>query len=72
MRTTVDIEADLHAEALAEARRARVSMSALVNDALRKSLRPVPPVERDPLTGLGVVELGHVVTDGDVADALDD
>ncbi len=72
MRTTVDIDTDLHAEALAEARRARISISAVVNDALRKSLRPVPPVERDSLTGLGVVDLGYEVTAGDVANALDD
>jgi len=72
MRTTVDIDAELHAEAQAEARRARISMSAVVNEALRKSLRPVPPVERDPLTGFGVVDLGYTVTSDDVADALDD
>ncbi len=72
MRTTVDIEPDLHAQAQAEARRSRVTVSAVVNDALRKSLRPVPPIERDPLTGLGVVRLGYPVTADDVADALDD
>ncbi len=72
MRTTVDIETDLHAQAQAEARRSRVTVSAVVNDALRKSLRPVPPIERDPLTGLGVVRLGYPVTADDVADALDD
>lgn len=72
MRTTVDLDDDLHAEAQAEARRTRTSVSALVNDALRKTLHPVPPVELDPLTGLGVIDLGHAVTAGDVADALDD
>lgn len=72
MRTTVDIDPDLHAEAVAEARRSRASVSAIVNDALRKALRPVPPVEPDPLTGLGVVRLGRPVTSDDVADALDD
>ena len=72
MRTTVDLELDLHAEVQAEARRTRVSISTIINDALRKSLRPVPPVEPDPLTGLGVVRLGYPVTHKDVADALDD
>lgn len=72
MRTTVDIDADLHAEAQAEARRARISMSAVVNEALRRALRPVLPVKRDPVTGLGVVEVGYPVTADDVADALDD
>lgn len=71
MRTTVDIDIDLHAEARAEAKRTRTSISAVVNDALRKSFRPVLPVKRDPVTGLGVVELGYEVTAEDVADALD-
>lgn len=72
MRTTIDLDEDLHAEAIAEARRARISVSAVVNEALRKSLRPVPPVHRDPLTGFGVVELGYRVTADSVADVLDD
>lgn len=72
MRTTIDIDAELHAEAQAQARRTRVSVSAVVNEALRKSLRPVPPLEQDPLTGLGVIEIGTPVTDDDVADALDE
>ena len=72
MRTTVDIEADLHAEALSEAARERISMSALVNEALRQILRPVPPVERDPATGLGVISIGRPVTSNEVADVIDD
>lgn len=72
MRTTIDLDDALHAEALAEARRARTTVSAIVNEALRKALRPVAPVERDPLTGLGVIDLGHPVTAEDVADVLDD
>lgn len=72
MRTTVDIDADLHAEALNEAARERISMSALVNEALRQILRPVPPVERDPATGLGVISIGRPVTSDEVADVIDD
>jgi|GEM_PF-1841612 len=72
MRTTVDIDEDLHAEALSEAARERISMSALVNEALRQILRPVPPVERDPQTGLGVISIGRRVTSDEVADVIDE
>jgi hypothetical protein len=72
MRTTVDLDPELHAAAVAEARRSRASVSAVVNEALRKSLQPVPPVATDPVTGLGVVRLGRPVTSDDVADVLDD
>ena len=72
MRTTVDIDPDLHAEAVTEAARERISMSALVNEALRQVLRPVPPVERDPATGLGIISIGRLVTSVEVADVIDD
>ena len=72
MRTTVDIDEDIHAEAQAAARRSRTSVSGIVNEALRKALRPVGPVERDPLTGFGVVDLGYEVSADDMADVLDD
>jgi len=72
MRTTVDIDADLHAEAISEAARERISMSALVNEALRQILRPAPPVERDPDTGLGVISIGRPVTSDQVANVIDD
>lgn len=47
-------------------------MSGIVNEALRKALRPMGPFERDPLTGFGVVDLGYEVGADDVADVLDD
>ena len=72
MRTTVDIDADLHAESLKKAAQERISMSALVNEALRRILRPVPPVERDPVTGFGVISIGRPVTSAEVADVIDD
>jgi Arc/MetJ family transcription regulator len=72
MRTTIDLDDELHAETLEEARRSRRSLSAVVNDALRRSLRPVAPVELDEVTGLGVVRLGYPVTADDVDDVLDD
>ena len=72
MRTTDDIDEDLHAEAQSAARRSQTSVSGIFNEALRKALRPVGPVERDPLTGFGVVDLGYEVSADDMADVLDD
>lgn len=72
VRTTVNIDPDLHAEALREAARERISMSALVNEALRQILRPVSPVERDPDTGFGVISIGRPITADEVADVIDD
>jgi hypothetical protein len=72
VRTTIDIDAELHADAQAEALRLRTTMSALVNEAIRRALRPVPPIEEDPITGLGVVTLGRPVTADDVAVALEE
>lgn len=72
MRTTIDIDPQLHAEALEQSRVRRVSLSHLLNEALRVALRPVPAVEVDAITGLGVLHLGRPITDADVAAALDD
>lgn len=72
MRTTITIDEALHAEALAVARERRVSLSELMNEALRSSLRPVPPVEIDPRTGLGVIRLGRPISSADVAAIIDD
>jgi hypothetical protein len=72
MRTTIDIDPQLHAEALEQSRVRRVSLSHLLNDALRVALHPAPAVEVDSITGLGVVRLGRPITESDVAAALDD
>jgi hypothetical protein len=72
MRTTVDLDRTLHADAMAQARLQRRSLSDIVNDALRQSLHPVAPVRRDDVTGLGVIEIGRRITVAEVADALDD
>ena len=72
MRTTVDLDPALHAEALAKARVSRASLSDVVNEALRQALHPVPPVHRDPVTGLGTIRVGRSVTAAEVADALAD
>lgn len=72
MRTTVDLDPDLHAEAQQRAEAERVTLSAVVNAALRRELRPVEPPTIDPVTGFAVIRLGYDVTADDVADALDD
>jgi Arc/MetJ family transcription regulator len=72
MRTTVELDADLHAEAKARAQRERTTLSAVVNDALAKALRPASLMRRDPMNGLGVVRLGRPVSSAEVADVLDE
>lgn len=72
MRTTVDLDPELHTEALERARRTRTSLSSVLNDALRLALHPVAPVVRDPETGLGVIRTGRPITDDDVARLADD
>jgi hypothetical protein len=72
MRTTVDLEPELHAEAMQQARLRRTSLSQLLNEALRASLHPVPPVRRNDATGLGVVTIGRPITAAEVSAALDD
>ena len=72
MRTTVNLDPDLHAEALARASSQRSTLSDVLNDALRSTLHPIPPVEIDPVPGLGVIRLGKPITSADVATALDD
>jgi Arc/MetJ family transcription regulator len=72
MRTTIDLDEELHAEAVARARSERRSLSDVVNDALRSALRPIAPASQDQLTGLGVIDLGRRVTSSEVSDVLDD
>ncbi len=70
MRTTVDLDPELHAAVQARATRERRTLSAVVNEALRKSLAPLPPVRREAATGLGVIELGYPVSADAVAHAI--
>ena len=70
MRTTIDLDQDLHEAAVAEARLRRMSLSRLLNDALRAALHPVPAVEIDSTTGLGVVHLGRPITESELAEVL--
>ena len=72
MRTTIDLDPELHAEAVEHARRSRISLSQVVNQALRGTFHPVGPIERDPLTGLATLTIGRPITAAEVADALDD
>ena len=72
MRTTIDLEPELHQAALEQARKSRRSLSQVVNEALRSRMQPVSPVERDAATGLGVVTIGRPITAAEVADALDE
>ena len=52
MRTTVDIDPVLHAEALEYARRERITLGEVLNDALRARLHPLPPIRISENTGL--------------------
>ncbi|MEM9711189.1 MAG: antitoxin [Actinomycetota bacterium] len=72
MRTTVDLDPDLHAEAMERAKRSRTTLSAIVNEALERSLRPIDPLRRDPMTGLGVVDLGRSISGDEVTELLDE
>lgn len=72
MRTTIDLDPDLHQVAVERARQSRISLSQVVNQALRGTFHPVPPIERDPITGLGRVTIGRRVTAEEVANALDE
>lgn len=72
MRTTVDLDPELHDEAVAIARATRTSLSSVLNDVLRRAFHPAPTVEQDPVTGLGRITLGRAVTAAEVAVALND
>jgi hypothetical protein len=64
MRTTVDLPADLHKQALAIARDTHRTLSETIADLMRRGLGHGHPTEvsRSARTGLPVVSLGTVVT----------
>ena len=73
MRTTVDLPADLHAQAVAIAKDTHRTLSETVAFLMRRGLgegRP-PEVAHSAATGLPVVRLGRVITTEDVR-ALED
>ena len=67
MRTTVDLDPGLHAEALEYARRERVTLSEVLNDALRARLHPIRPARISENTGLAVLRIGRPITPEEVA-----
>ncbi len=74
MRTTIDLPEDLHQRALSIARDTHRSLSQTVADLIRKGLETGEPgrLSVDPLTGLTVIDVGHVVTTEDVKSLEDD
>lgn len=76
MRTTVDLPADLHQQALAIARDTATTLSDVVAKLMRKGLTqsnsPESAIERSDRTGLPVISVGHLVTTEDVRSLEDD
>lgn len=48
-RLQIMIEEDLDAQLARHARRERTSKAAIIRKALRKQIKPLPPIEEDPL-----------------------
>ena len=72
MRTTVDLDPGLHAEAMEFARRERVTLSEVLNEALRARLHPIPPPRISGNTGLAVIRIGRPITPEEVAAVIYD
>ncbi|GAA4550452.1 antitoxin [Amycolatopsis samaneae] len=74
MRTTVDLPADLHRQALSIARDTSRSLSEVVAELVRRGLGQGKPSEpsRSSKTGLPVVSLGKIITTEDVRSLEDD
>jgi Arc/MetJ family transcription regulator len=73
MRTTVDLPADLHAQAMAIARDTHRTLSETIAFLMRRGLGESRSAEltRSAATGLPVVHLGRMITTEDVR-ALED
>ncbi len=73
MRTTIDLQPDLHRMAQAIARDQRQTLSETINDLLARVLIPhtAPTFSKSSATGLPTVRLGRVITPDDVRQ-LDD
>jgi Arc/MetJ family transcription regulator len=74
MRTTVDLPADLHAQAVAIARDTHRSLSETVAFLMRRGLGEsrTPGLDHSPATGLPLVRLGRIITTEDVRALEDD
>jgi Arc/MetJ family transcription regulator len=74
MRTTVDLPADLHAQALAIARDTHRSLSETVAFLMRRGLGEsrAAAVTHSAVTGLPVVRVGRMITSEDVRSLEDD
>lgn len=74
MRTTVDLPADLHAQAMAIARDTHRTLSETVAFLMRRGLgeNRVSEPTRSAATGLPIVHLGRMITTEDVRSLEDD
>jgi predicted transcriptional regulator len=74
MRTTIDLQPDLHRLAQAIARDQRRTLSETINELLASVLMPQdsPTISTSPTTGLPTVRLGRVITSEDVRQLDDD
>ncbi len=74
MRTTVDLPADLHAQAVAIARDTHRTLSDTVAFLMRRGLGESRPtgLEHSAATGLPVLHLGRMITTEDVRALEDD
>jgi hypothetical protein len=75
MRTTVDLPPEVHDRAKRLADERRQSLSATLADLTIRGLASLgepAKVSTDPVSGLPTLTLGHPVTAGDLAEALDD
>jgi hypothetical protein len=74
MRTTIDLQPDLHRIALSIARDQHQTLSETINDLLSRALIPhhSPTFDQSAATGLPTVRLGRVITPEDVRQLDDD
>lgn len=74
MRTTIDLQPDLHRMALSLARDQHCTLSQTINDLLARVLVPqiAPTFSTSPTTGLPTITLGRVATAHDVRQLEDD